>query len=74
KASFSNLLTSSINSVNELRRNSGDLRRAFEVGDPNVTLPDVMIAKAKAGVAFEGMMQVRNKLVDAYSEVKRMPV
>ena len=48
--------------------------KAFEMGDPNVTLPEVMIAKSKAGLAFEGMVQVRNKMIDAYQEIMRMQV
>jgi len=33
-----------------------------------------MIAKSKAGLAFEGMVQVRNKVVEAYQEIMRMQV
>ncbi len=71
---FSNLLTQSIDKVNELTQTSSDMAKAFELGDPNVNLPDVMIAKAKAGIAFEGMVQVRNKVVEAYQEIMRIQV
>ncbi|MBF0220530.1 MAG: flagellar hook-basal body complex protein FliE [Gammaproteobacteria bacterium] len=74
KASFSALLKESMGNVNQLQQRAASARKAFELGDPNMTLPDVMIAKSKSSLAFEGMLQVRNKLIEAYSEVKRMPV
>ena len=73
-ANFSSLLTQSIDKVNEAQQASGAMARAFEMGDSNVTLPEVMIAKSKAGLAFEGMVQVRNKMIDAYQEIMRMQV
>ena len=73
-ANFSSLLSQSIDKVNEMQQTSGTMARAFEMGDPNVTLPEVMIAKSKAGLAFEGMVQVRNKMIDAYQEIMRMQV
>jgi flagellar hook-basal body complex protein FliE len=73
-ANFSSLLSQSIGKVNEMQQSAGSMTRAFEMGDPNVTLPEVMIAKSKAGLAFEGMVQVRNKMIDAYQEIMRMQV
>ena len=73
-ANFSSLLTQSIEKVNDMQQTAGNMTKAFEMGDPNVTLPEVMIAKSKAGLAFEGMVQVRNKMIDAYQEVMRMQV
>lgn len=71
---FSSLLVNSINKVNEASKTSREMAHAFEMGDPNVTLPQVMLAKAKSGIAFEGMVQVRNKMVEAYQEIMRMQV
>ncbi len=71
---FSSLLAKSINRIDAMQQSSSNLAEAFEMGDPNVTLPEVMMAKAKAGIAFEGMVQVRNKMVDAYQEIMRMQV
>ncbi len=74
KADFGNLLKDSLGKVNDLQMTSGHMATAFEKGDPNVSLVDVMIAKEKAGIAFQAMLQVRNKLVSAYEEVMRMQV
>jgi len=37
-------------------------------------LAEVMIASQKASVSFQAMLQVRNKLVDAYKDVMNMPM
>ena len=47
---------------------------AFEMGDPNVNLSEVMVAIQKANVSFQAMTQVRNNLVSAYKDIMNMPV
>jgi len=74
KGDFSSMLTKSIDMVNGIQKDSNNLASEFELGNPNVSLPEVMIAKAKAGIAFEGMVQVRNKVVESYQEIMRMQV
>ena len=49
-------------------------RVEHEVGQPGVSLTQVMVAAEKSSIAFEAMTQVRNKLVDAYKEIMNMPV
>jgi flagellar hook-basal body complex protein FliE len=71
---FSSMMKSAVNKVNETQQAAGDLKTAFEMGDPNVSLADAMIASQKASVAFQATLQVRNKLVQAYEEVMRMSV
>jgi len=71
---FSGLMKSALNQVNETQQAAGTLKTAFEMGDPNVSLADAMIASQKASVAFQATLQVRNKLVAAYEEVMRMSV
>ena len=71
---FSSMLSQSISKVNEMQNQAGDVTRAFELGSADVTLPEVMIARSKASLAFEGMVQVRNKVVEAYQEIMRMQV
>lgn len=71
---FAELLKQSIDSVNTMQQQSSHLKESFEKGDPDVSLADVMIASQKASIAFQGTVQIRNKLVDAYQEVMRMPV
>lgn len=71
---FSNALQTAIDKVNSTQMDAKQLKEAFEMGAPNVDLPQVMISMQKASVSFQAMLQVRNKLVDAYHEVMNMPV
>ena len=71
---FGALLKRSIDSVNNLQQGAGKLTEAFETGAPNVSLAEVMVASQKAGVSFQAMLQVRNKLIDAYQDVMNMPM
>ncbi|MBY6186881.1 flagellar hook-basal body complex protein FliE [Marinobacter hydrocarbonoclasticus] len=71
---FSTFLTDAIDHVNGLQMTASDLATRLELGDTQVSLSDTMIAKEKAGVAFEATVQVRNKLVEAYKEIMNMPV
>ena len=66
---FSKLLQNSIEKVNSLQKQSSELGKAFELGDANTSLAEVMLARQKAGVAFQSVLQVRNKLISAYKDV-----
>ena len=74
EAGFGELFSRAINQVNESQMVSADLAKAYEQGKPGVDITDVMIASEKAGVSFQAMLQVRNKLVDAYRDVMNMPI
>lgn len=71
---FGDMLKQSIDSVNELQMASKDATTAFEMGDKNVSLAEVMLAKEKAGVAFQTMLTVRSKLIEAYKEIQNTQV
>lgn len=74
KPDFAQLLKDSVNQVNETQKSAAGMATAFESGDPNVNLSEVMVAIQKASVSFQAMTQVRNNLVSAYKEVMNMPV
>ena len=71
---FQAMFSNAINNVNETQMKSASLAKRFEKGDPQIDLPEVMIAAQKASVSFEAMKEVRNKLVDAYKDIMNMPV
>ncbi len=71
---FSSLLKSAVQQVNSSQDVSGDLRNDFIAGKEGVSLAQVMIASEKAGVAFGALVEVRNKLLKAYEEVKNIRV
>ncbi len=72
--SFSSMFTNAINTVNDIQQQSGALVKGFQQGNPDIALSDVMVASQKSSVAFEATVQVRNRLVEAYQAVMRMPI
>lgn len=71
--SFADLLTQSVNSVATEQNKSNEMKGAFERGE-DVDLSQVMLQVQKASLSFQAMTQVRNKLVEAYQDVTRMPI
>ncbi len=61
-------------SVNKMRMTSQSMRDAYASGDRSVSMAQVVVASQKSKVAFEGLMIVRNKLLDAYKEIMNMPL
>lgn len=71
---FANILKSSLDSVNSQQQQAGQLSKAYTMGDDSVNLSDVMISAQKANIALQTTIQVRNKLVSAYTEIMNMQV
>lgn len=69
-AAFGRTLRDALESVDRLQKESESAQVAFARGE-NVDLHDVLIKIEEAEVAFKTLMEVRNKLVDAYREVMR---
>lgn len=71
---FGDMLNQAVGKVNELQSTTGELRTAYERGDPAVDITRVMVASQKSSVAFEALTQVRNRVVQAYEDIKNMPI
>ncbi|MBT0584923.1 flagellar hook-basal body complex protein FliE [Alteromonas oceanisediminis] len=71
---FADMLSAAVNNVNSMQKTSRESQQAFEMGAPDLSLADVMVAKEKAGIAFEATVQVRNKVLEAYKQIMNMPV
>lgn len=71
---FGELLKQSVDKVNDMQQTASSMSQAFEIGDPNVSLPEVMVALQKASISFQAMLQVRNHLVRAYEDIMNMPI
>ena len=72
-ASFANMLQSAMNNVNDLQTQSQQTLNDFAAGKTD-NIQDVMIASEKADIALQFTMQIRNKVLDAYSEIMRIQI
>lgn len=71
--SFAATLTEAIQSVNKLQQESNTASQNLATGRTD-NIAEVMIASEKADIALRLMMQVRNKIIDAYQEIMKMQV
>jgi flagellar hook-basal body complex protein FliE len=71
---FANLMKNSVEHVATMQNQATALADAYDAGDKSVDLTKVMLEVQKAGLAFHAMTEVRNKLIDAYTQVMNMSV
>lgn len=69
--SFKDTLADFVSSVDQQLKESDQLTEDFAMGKNN-NIHEVMIAAEKAGLSLRFLMQIRNKLLDAYQEIMRM--
>jgi flagellar hook-basal body complex protein FliE len=70
---FANALEVAIEQVNDAHAESGRQLEAFIAGEQE-NLHEVMISMNQARLGFQLMVEVRNKLVDAYHELFRIQI
>lgn len=73
QTSFAGVLKSSLSEVNQLQQKADAAITALATGD-KASLHDTMIAMEQADVSFKLMMQLRNKIVEAYQEIIKIQV
>jgi flagellar hook-basal body complex protein FliE len=71
--SFADTLKEAVQSVNQLSLESDYKAQELATGKTD-DIAGVMIATEKADIALRAMVQVRNKIIDAYQEIMRMQV
>jgi flagellar hook-basal body complex protein FliE len=71
---FGTLFKQSLGAVAAQQNEAQTQSTAFERGDPGSDIAKTAIAGQKADLAFRGLVEVRNKLTDAYSTIMNMPV
>jgi len=71
--SFGGTLKKFIEDVNSLQNEMDEKIEKFATGEIK-DVHEVMIAVEEANTAMEFMLEIRNKIVEAYQEVMRMPV
>jgi flagellar hook-basal body complex protein FliE len=68
---FSSVLSSAMNQVSGMQNDAAQQVNTLTAGG-SADMGKVMISVEKADVAFQLMMQVRNKIVSAYQDIEKM--
>jgi flagellar hook-basal body complex protein FliE len=72
--SFAEMLMDAVKEVNNGQNEAGQMQNDFISGQRPVELHDLMITMEKANIGMQLTTAVRNKVLDAYSEIERMQV
>jgi len=73
-AGFQQALTNALGAVSKSQLDANSLQREVQMDNPTVSLEQTMVAMQKAQIGFQATLQVRNKMVQAYSDIMSMQV
>ena len=71
---FAGNFKNALQAVSQAQNEVSAMRKDFSLENPEVSLEQVMIAGEKAKLGFTAAIGVRNRLVQAYSEIMNMQV
>ena len=71
---FQKALTNALGAVSKSQNDATAMQREVSLDNPTVSLEQTMVAMQKAQIGFAATLQVRNRLVQAYSDIMGMQV
>ena len=69
-----NAMAQALQGVSQSQLEAQRLQRELTLDNPTVSIEETMMAMQKAQLGFQAAVQVRNRLVQAYSEIMNMQV
>ncbi len=72
--SFRTAMADALKGVSQSQLEATRLQREVALDNPSVSLEETMIAMQKAQIGFQATLQVRNRLVSAYTDIMNMQV
>ncbi len=70
---FADVLTQQVKNVNTMQTDANDMVHSMLTGG-DINEAEVLTAVQKADLAFRMLLQVRNKLIEAYREVQQIQI
>ena len=71
---FSGALKSALSSVSASQNDATRLQQEVQMENPTVSLEETMVAIQKAQIGFQASLHVRNRMVQAYTDIMNMQV
>ena len=71
---FTGAMKSALHDVSAAQNTSAKMQREVQLENPTVSLEDTMIAIQKAQIGFQATLHVRNRMVQAYTDIMNMQV
>ena len=73
-AGFQQALTQALGAVSKSQNDATAMQNEMQLDNPTVSIEQTMVAMQKAQIGFSAALQVRNKMVQAYSDIMQMQV
>ena len=67
-------MTEALRSASNAQLETEGLAREVQLGNPTVSIEQAMVSSVKSQIAFQSVVAVRNRLVQAYTEIMNMQV
>ncbi|MCV0439281.1 MAG: flagellar hook-basal body complex protein FliE [Hydrogenophaga sp.] len=74
EAGFGANFKNALKEVSASQEAASRLQTQVQLGNPKVSLEETMLAMQKAQVGFQATLHVRNRMVQAYSDIMNMSV
>ena len=74
RVDFSATMKAALDKISETQTTARAQAQDFEMGKPGIQLNDVMVDLQKSSISMQMGVQVRNKLVSAYTDIMSMQV
>jgi flagellar hook-basal body complex protein FliE len=71
---FGEAFKTALQNVSAAQNKSSELQTQVQLGNPNVSLEETMLAMQKAQIGFQAALHVRNRMMQAYTDVMNMQV
>ena len=71
---FSGVLKTALGSVSQAQNQAAQLQREVQMENPKASLEETMVAIQKAQIGFQATLHVRNRMVQAYTDIMNMQV
>jgi len=71
---FAANLKDALKSVSAAQNEASRLQTEVQLGNPKVSLEETMLAMQKSQVGFQATLHVRNRMVQAYTDIMNMGV
>ncbi len=74
ESGFAANFKTALKSVSQAQNEAANLQTQVQLGNPKVSLEETMLAMQKAQIGFQATLHVRNRMVQAYTDIMNMGV
>jgi flagellar hook-basal body complex protein FliE len=71
---FADNFKTALKEVSKSQNEASQLQTQVQLGNPKVSLEETMLAMQKAQIGFQATLHVRNRMVQAYTDIMNMTV